>query len=129
MVLTVLLLGCGKEREERDKVLAAIDRLQEAPARDHAGRRPLAQELLGVAVETPAAVRARDACGNAYVKLAESNQLSEALEKELADASKKSDPADLVKRLEESENLIKEAEPLLATCMAAKGDLVAAVGR
>lgn len=129
MSLAVALSGCGKEKEERDKVLASIDRLQEAPARDYAGRKARAAELLGLKLETAPAIRARDACGTAYQKLAESNEMSEAIQKELEDTAKKSDPVDLVKRLESSEALLAEAEPLLEACKQARGDLVASIGR
>jgi hypothetical protein len=129
LLLGVALCGCGKEKAERDKVLAAIDRLQEAPARDYAGRKARAAELLDLKLETEPAVRARDACGSAYKKLAESNEMSEAIQKELEDTSKKSDPADLVRRLEASEALLAEAEPLLEACRLARGDLVASIGR
>lgn len=123
------LVGCGKEGDERKKVLAAIDRLQEAPARDYAARKAAAADLLALKLETEPAARARDACGNAYKKLAESNEMSEALQKELEDTSKKSDPAELVRRLKTSEALLAEAEPLLETCKQAKGDLVVAASR
>lgn len=127
--LGLALIGCGKEGDERNKVLAAIDRLQEAPARDYAARKAAAADLLGLKLETEPAVRARDACGNAYKKLAESNEMSEAIQKELEDSAKKSDPTDLVNRLKASEALLGEAEPLLERCKQAKADLVAAIGR
>ncbi|NUO50657.1 MAG: hypothetical protein HOV80_17520 [Polyangiaceae bacterium] len=119
------LLACDTEVQDRERVLAGIDRLQAAPAKDYGARKGLANDLLAMQVKSPAAIRARDACANAYLKLAESNELSEGIEKELSDTSKKSDPLDLAKRLERSDTLLQEAEGLLETCKVAKGDVIA----
>lgn len=117
--------ACDAEVQDRERILAGIDRLQAAPAKDYAARKGLANDLLAIQVEAPTAISARDACAKAYLRLAESNELSEGIEKELTDTAKKSDPLDLAKRLQQSETLLEEAEALLETCKVAKGDLIA----
>jgi hypothetical protein len=124
-LLALFFTACDTEVQDRERVLAGIDRLQAAPAKDYGARKGLANDLLAVQVKSPAAIRARDACAQSYLRLAESNELSEGIEKELSDPSKKSDPVDLAKRLQLSETVLKEAEALLETCKVAKGDLIA----
>ncbi len=118
--------ACGTDAREGDKILAAIDRLQEVPARDHASRKRVAAEVLAIEVRTAGAVKARDACGQGYLKLAESNELSEGIQAEMSDTQKKSDPADLMKRLQQADLLIQEAEPLLEACKVARSELATA---
>ncbi len=124
-LLALFFAACDTEIQDRERVMAGIDRLQAAPAKDYGARKGAANDLLAMQVKSPVAIRARDACANAYLRLAESNELSEGIEKELTDTTKKSDPLDLKKRLERSETLLKEAEAELESCKVAKGDLIA----
>jgi hypothetical protein len=125
LVLLVLsACGPGAEKRDRDAVISALERVQAVPSQDHEGRKRLADELLALELDSDRARKARDACGAYYKALADSNLTTEALQRELSDPGKKSDPKDIAERLAAAEKLLAEGEEHLDACQAARADLV-----
>jgi len=111
-----LLGGCGHSPEaiERERFLPVLDALRDAPKGEIAERTRLLGELERLSLETPLAVRARDACVKAYRPLLEALELERAVKQGLEGASPP-DPM-LLSRITTAEAKVEQSSLAMPGC-------------
>ena len=124
-LLATCTVACGPSAEalERGRIVAAIEALRNAPAKDHSRRIGLADQLSHEAANTPEAIRARDACAKAYRLLAESNLAEAAAEKAIGTAEPGQAARGLA-ALDEAQKKLDASRSEMSTCSEANTALV-----
>jgi hypothetical protein len=117
--LLLIAAACGPPAEvvERERLLAAIDALRDAPSADTRRRRGLLEALERQAATTPPAVEARDACASAYRALLDADDLGT----EMLHALNRGEgpPPDLPAQLREAEAKAAQARSRMPGCESA----------
>ena len=125
LLLLALLgvMGCGRPLEtvERERVLAAVDRVRDASSVDVAHRRKLLEALAAEPAVAPAAKLARDRCASAYGELFDGNDLRAQIQAALKLGGAL--PEDVPAKLREAETHIARAKAIMPDCERALADL------
>jgi hypothetical protein len=121
-VAALLLCACGPSPEalERGRVLAAIDRVRDAPAGEIPIRRRLVVDLEQMVAVVPDVILARDTCATAYRVLIDGTELQNGVRAALEKGE--ASPA-IAARLLEAESKIKQSETVMPDCERAVGKL------
>lgn len=119
----LLVAACGRSAEEaeRERVVAAIDAVRDAPIRDVPLRRTRLEALRLRPASAPAVASARDVCAAAYAHLFNADDIE--VEVRRAVESGEEDRPDLPRRLEEAEADIARARAEMPACEAAVAGL------
>lgn len=114
-LVALALCACGPSPEaiERARVLAALDRLRDAPAGASVARRQLLADLAQTPAVVPEVARARDTCAAAYRALLDGTEIQSSVRAALD----KGEPSPaLAARLLEAESRIKQSDTVMPDC-------------